>query len=63
MSGGCLTALLFGSLELSVAVWCLIVASRTIAEAHRFSAWRGLGTLVIVGITPIVIVIAAALSL
>jgi hypothetical protein len=63
VSGGCLFVLLIGVLELGTAVWFVVVTSRTLGEAHRFSSWRGFGTLVIVGITPIVIMIAAFLSL
>lgn len=63
LSGGCLFALLIGVLELGTAVWFAVVASHTLGEAHRFSSWRGFGTLVIVAITPIVIMIAAFLSL
>jgi len=63
MSGGCLIALVFGVLELTLFLWYLVVGSRTIAEAHRFSAWRGFATLLIVAITPIVVTIAAVLSM
>ena len=63
MSGGCLLGLLIGTLQLGVLVWCIVISSRTLGEAHRFSSWRGFGTLVIVGITPIVVMIAAFLSL
>jgi hypothetical protein len=63
LGGGCVMAALFGVLELGFLVWWLVVASRTLAEGHRFSAWRGFGTLVIVGVTPIIIVLAAVLAL
>ena len=63
MSGGCLAALVFGVLELTLFIWYLVVGSRTIAEAHRFSAWRGFATLCIIAITPFVITIAAVLSM
>ena len=62
ISGGCVLAFLFGVLQLATLVWYVTVTSRTIAEAHRFSAWRGFGTLVIVGIAPLVIVIAGLLA-
>jgi hypothetical protein len=61
-TGSCLIALVFGLLEFTMFVGYVVVSSRTLAEAHRFSAWRGFGTLLIVGITPIVIIIAAVLS-
>ena len=63
MGGGCVLALIFGLLELTTFVAYVVVTSRTLAEAHRYSAWKGLGTLVIVGIAPIVIIIAAVLAI
>lgn len=60
---GCFAALVFAIVELAVLLWYLAVASQTLAEAHRFSAWRGLGTLAILAVTPIVVMIAAFLSL
>jgi hypothetical protein len=62
-TSGCFIALVFALLELGVLVWYLVVASRTLGEAHRFSAWRGLGTLLIVGITPLIVIIAAVLAI
>ena len=61
--GGCLLAMVFMLVELALLVWYLVVASQTLAEAHRFSAWRGLGTLAILAVTPVIVVIAAVLSL
>jgi len=63
IGGSCALALIFGLLELTMFVAYVVVSSRTLAEAHRFSAWKGFGTLVIVGITPLVIVIAAVLAI
>ena len=63
IGGGCVFAAIFGLLELATLVGYVVVSSRTLAEAHRFSAWKGFGTLVIVGITPIVIIIAAVLAM
>jgi len=62
-SSSCLIALLLGTLELAMLVWYFVVASRTLAEAHRFNAWRGFGTLMIVAATPIIIAIAAVLAM
>lgn len=62
-SDGCLPTLLYAMVELGVLVWCLVVASRTLAEAQRFSSWRALGTLAILAVTPIIVMIAAFLSL
>lgn len=58
----CLTMVLFGMLEVLVLIWYLIVASNTLGEAHRFSAWRGLATILLTAATPIVIVVAAVLA-
>jgi len=63
IGGSCALALIFGLLELTMLVAYVVVSSRTLAEAHRFSAWKGFGTLVIVGITPLVIIIAAVLAM
>ncbi|PYQ29900.1 MAG: hypothetical protein DMF56_09240 [Acidobacteria bacterium] len=63
IGGSCALALIFGLLELAMIVAYVVVSSRTLAEAHRFSAWKGFGTLVIVGITPLVIIIAAVLAI
>jgi len=59
---GCMTAALLGILELTIVIWYVIVASNTIGEAHRFSSWRGLGTLLLTAITPLVLMIAAFLA-
>jgi hypothetical protein len=63
LGGGCVMTALFGLLQLGFTAWWLVVASRTLAEAHRFSAWRGFGTLAILGVTPIIIVLAAVLAI
>src|SRR3989442_3357291 len=50
-------ALFFGLLVLAqtlVGFWGLVIGLKCIAEAHRFSAWRALGTLVLVGLMLIV---------
>lgn len=60
---GCFAALVFAIVELAVLLWYLAVASQTLAEAHRFSVWRGLGTLAILAVTPVIVMIAAFLSL
>lgn len=63
LSAGCGVALVFVLLELIVLVWCAVVMSNTVAEAHRFSAWHALGTLVLSAIAPLVVVLAAALAM
>ncbi|MGZ5431676.1 MAG: YIP1 family protein [Thermoanaerobaculia bacterium] len=63
IADGCGIALFFAFLELIVFVWCAFVMSNTVAEAHGFTAWHGLGTLVIAAIAPLVVVLAAVLAL
>lgn len=60
---GCAAALLFGVLELVIFVWCIVLSSNTIGEAHRFSSWRGLATVVLTSIAPLIIVLAAVLAM
>jgi hypothetical protein len=60
---GCAAALIFGALELVLVVWCTVVLSNTVGEAHRFSSWRGLATVVLTSIAPLIIVIAAVLAM
>lgn len=62
-SAGCLGGLVFGLIELTVLIWTTAVTSNTIGEAHRFSSWRGLATLVLVGISPAIIIVAALLAM
>jgi hypothetical protein len=62
LSNACGIALIFGLLELLVFVWCLVLLSNTVAEAHRFSPWRGLGTLLLSALVPVVVVVAAVLA-
>ncbi len=63
LADGCGIALVIGLIELTVFVWCAVVMSKTVAEAHGFTAWHGLGTLVIASIVPFVIVLAAVLTM
>ena len=63
-SSGSLTgALILVVVNAVVALWSVYVASETLGEANQFSGWRGLGTLAIVGATPLVIGLAAFLAL
>jgi hypothetical protein len=48
----------FVVLYLCVCVWFMILHSKCIGEAHRFSAWRGLGTYVLANILLQVLVLA-----
>lgn len=63
LGSGCAAALVFAALELVIMVWCAVVLSNTVGEAHRFSSWRGLATVLLTSIAPIIIVIAAVLAM
>jgi hypothetical protein len=50
-------ALFFGCLILAqtlIDFWGFVVTLKCVAEAHRFSAWRALGTLVLIGLMMLV---------
>lgn len=42
-----LTLLLFGLVEIFVGIWAFVVFLHSLGEAHGFSAWRALGTLIL----------------
>jgi hypothetical protein len=63
LADGCGAALFVAMLELIVFLWTLTVASNTLAEAHNISTARGLGTLVLSAIVPLVVMIAAVLAI
>ena len=63
LGGGCLISVVFAALELAMVVWCVTVMSNTVGEAHRFSSWRGLATLLLTSIAPLIITIAAVLAM
>lgn len=63
ITGGCGVALVLIFLELIVLVWCAVVMSNTVAEAHDYSAPRAFGTLVIAAIAPAVVAVAAFLGM
>lgn len=62
MGMGCLGSVIFTGLELTMIVWYCVVASNTLGEANRFSGGRGFATLVLTGISPALIMIAAFLA-
>ncbi len=63
LADGCGVALVLVLIELAVFAWCAYVMSNTVAEAHRFSAWHAFGTLVLSAIAPLVVGLAAFLSM
>lgn len=60
--GGCAIVILAIAAELFVIGWTIFVATHTVAEAHRFAWTRGLGTIAIAAVVPIIIMIAAFLA-
>lgn len=62
-NGGCAIAVVSAMLQLLFFGWFLFVGSNTLAEAQRFSAWRGLGNLALVLAVPVVIAVAAIMTL
>ena len=62
IAAGCGTGLVILLLELTVFAWCVAISSSTLAEAHKFSAWHGLGTILLAALTPFVVILAAVLA-
>ena len=60
--GGCAVVFVYVALELVSLAWWLTVTSNTLAEAHGFSAWKGLGTLLLTMVSPIIVLLAAILA-
>lgn len=56
------SALAFAVLEIGTLLWLMFVASSTLAEAHRFSRTRGLGTLMLGLASPLVVLVSAILA-
>ncbi|HYH08863.1 MAG TPA: YIP1 family protein [Thermoanaerobaculia bacterium] len=61
-AGGCLMMLLALAAELTVLAWTIIVSAHTVSEAHRFSWTRGLATIAMAAVAPVIIAIAALLT-
>jgi hypothetical protein len=59
---GCLAIIFVMFLELVVFAWCVTLSSNTLGEAHRFSSWRGLASIVLTLISPALIALAAFLA-
>jgi len=59
---GCGVMLVFAVLEVIVFAWTVFVMSNTLAEAHRYSPWQALGTLVLSAIIPFAVTLAAVLA-
>lgn len=63
LASGCGAAILVTSLELAVISWCVYVSSNTLGEAHGFSSMRGFATYLLSVASPIVVVLAAVLTM
>ena len=61
-NGGCTFAILALTFQLLLFAWVVYVMSNTVAEALHVSSWRGLATLAIIVVLPIVMVAAAHLA-
>jgi len=61
--GGCAFVIVFLVLDVIFLIWYAIVASCCVAEAHGFSTWKGLAVLALLCVAPLVIIVAAALTL
>jgi hypothetical protein len=59
MGVGCVVALL----DLAVLIWYLIIGSAAMGEAHRFSNGRGFAVLLMTWAAPVIVLIAAVISL
>ncbi|HEX2060466.1 MAG TPA: YIP1 family protein [Thermoanaerobaculia bacterium] len=62
-AGGCAVALVVAAAELAVLAWSLFVSTHTLAEAHRISWPLALASLGIVAVVPVIVVVAAFLTL
>ena len=60
---GCALAVLIALLEGTVFVWWVAATANTVGEAHRFSSWRGLATVILVVVSPFIIILAAVLAM
>lgn len=50
------------AIQLVMALWSFILLVKTTAEVHRFSAWRGLATVLIPGIVIFVLLFACVVA-
>lgn len=59
----CGAVAIVGAVEVLTILWYAGTAASCLAEAHRFSFLRGLATLVFIWLTPLILTLAAVLSL
>jgi hypothetical protein len=55
-----------GLIEILVGVWAFITMLRTVGEAHRFSAWKSLGSLLLIALVvgiPILLLVLLSISM
>ncbi len=60
--GGCSVIVVLLTIQVLLYALILYVSSNTVAEALRFSSWRGLATIAITSVIPIVIGVAAFIA-
>jgi Yip1 domain len=54
---------LLGLLQIVIGFWAVVIHVKCIGEAHRFSAWRALATLILSGIAMLAVLLVPALYL
>ena len=63
MSEGCAVVAVLAFLEVAVLVWWVVTSSLALAEAEGISGGKALGSIAVVAAAPVIIVIAAVLTL
>jgi hypothetical protein len=59
---GCGLALVYHLVDFAVAAWTLTITSHTLAEAHGYTAWRSLATLLLAMVSPAIVILAAIMA-
>ena len=52
-----LTLVVTGLIQVAASVWSFFTVLKCIGEAHRFSAWRALGSLLLAGFIVVLIIV------
>lgn len=60
-NGGFATFIILSALFAILSIWCTVIQSKAIGEAHQFSAWKGFATLVIPAVLMAVIAIVVVI--
>jgi hypothetical protein len=59
---GCGLALVYHLVEFAVVAWAFVITSHTLAEAQNYSPWRGLATLLLAIVSPVIVILAAVMA-